>query len=306
MERLGLGYATLKDSNPGIIYVQQSGLGQQGRYGPMKSYGPVAQAFSGLSEMSGLPAPWPPAGIGYSYLDWFGAYNMALAVLAALHRQQVTGKGCWIDSSQVEAGIYLTGTAVLDWSVNGRPWSRYGNASPYKPAAPHGVFPAAGEDRWVAIGCFSEEHWAALRGVLDPAGDQLAAPDFGTLAGRLAHHDELSRLIAVITRHWDDWELMHALQRAGVPAGVCQTAADRCERDPQLRHLGWLADLPQSELGTWPCKQFPATLSATPARIGGPLRRHGPSYGEDNDYVYGELLGFTAAERAGLAADGVL
>ena len=87
MERMGLGYDVLKQLNPDIVYVQQSGMGQIGTYGRMRSFGPTAQAFSGLSEMSGLPDPMAPAGIGYSYLDWFGAYQMATAIMAALFRQ---------------------------------------------------------------------------------------------------------------------------------------------------------------------------------------------------------------------------
>ena len=85
--------------------------------------------------MSGLPEPYPPAGIGFSYLDWFGAYQLATAMMAGLYRQRMTGEGCWIDSSQVESGIYLTGPTVLDYTANGRRWSRSGNRSPHRPAA---------------------------------------------------------------------------------------------------------------------------------------------------------------------------
>ena len=86
MDRMGLGYDRLRELNPGIIYLQQSGFGQHGVYGRARAFGPTAQAFSGISDMSGLPEPRPPAGIGYSYLDWFGAYNMATAALAALYQ----------------------------------------------------------------------------------------------------------------------------------------------------------------------------------------------------------------------------
>src|ERR1700753_4505270 len=113
----------------------------------------------GVSEMPGRPERFPPAGIGYSYLDWFGAYNMAVAMLAALYRRNVTGQGCHIDASQGETGLYLTGTSILDYTVNGRRWSRYGNRSPYKPAAPHGAYLAAGEDRWIATGAFTPAPW---------------------------------------------------------------------------------------------------------------------------------------------------
>jgi crotonobetainyl-CoA:carnitine CoA-transferase CaiB-like acyl-CoA transferase len=305
MDRMGLGYEELKKINPSIIYVQQSGTGQHGTYGPLRSYGPVAQGFSGLSEMSGLPEPFPPAGIGYSYLDWFGAYNMATAMLAALYRQERTGQGCWIDSSQVEAGIYLNGTAILDHSVNGRPWSRYGNRSPYKPAAPHGAYRTAGTDRWIAIGCFTEAEWTHLLQVLaQPAWG--AEPRFATQAARLARQDELDELISRETEKRDGFALMHELQRAGVPAGVCQNAQDRVDHDPQLAALGWMAELRQSEIGVWPCREFPVDFSETPAYMGGIVDRHGPNYAEDNDYVYGEVLGYSPAQISELADNDVI
>jgi crotonobetainyl-CoA:carnitine CoA-transferase CaiB-like acyl-CoA transferase len=95
---------------------------------------------------------------------------------------------------------------------------------------------------------------------------------------------------------------MTRLQAAGVPAGLCQTAEDRYERDPQLRHLEWLVELPQSELGTWPVKGFPARLDGSPAYAGGLLGRSGPSYGEDTERVLSSVLGMTAEQVAGLRA----
>ena len=305
MDRLGLGYPVLKELNPKLIYVQQSGLGQIGTYGRMRSFGPVAAGFAGLSEMSGFPEPWPPAGIGYSYLDWFGAYNMATAILAGLYRQHVTGEGCWIDSSQVESGTYLTGTAILDHSANGRRWRRYGNRSPYKPAAPHGAYRTAGDDRWIAIACFTEQQWL---GLVTALGDPEWARDkrFSSLGDRLGHQDELDRLVETETSRLDGLDLTDRLQAAGVSAGVCQTAQDRYEMDPQLKHLNWLVELQQTEIGKWPVKEFPVSLSRTPAYAGGIVDRHGPSYGEDNDHVYGELLGLGPNEIRDLKSGGVI
>jgi crotonobetainyl-CoA:carnitine CoA-transferase CaiB-like acyl-CoA transferase len=255
--------------------------------------------------MSGLPEPYPPAGIGYSYLDWYGAYNMAVGMLAALHRRRLTGEGCWIDSSQAEAGMYLTGTAVLDHSANGRTWHRYGNRSPYRLAAPHGVFPVAGEDRWLALSCFDDDQWAALVSVL--ARPEWATDErFATLAARAEHADALEALVGEATAEHDAFALMAALQAAGVPAGVCQTAEDRCDTDPQLAHLGWTVELDQRDIGRWPVKEVPVALSRTPTYVGGPLDRSGPSYAQDNDYVWGEILGLSADERARLQADGVI
>jgi crotonobetainyl-CoA:carnitine CoA-transferase CaiB-like acyl-CoA transferase len=295
MDRMGFGYARLKEINPRIVYAQQSGMGQIGTYGGMRSYGPVAQAFSGLSEMSGFPEPYPPAGIGYSFLDWSGAYNMAVAIMAGLYRQRVTGKGCWIDSSQVESGTYLTGTAILDYEANGRRWYRYGNRSPYRSAAPHGAYRTKGDDRWIAIACFTEEEWKALVEVLGRPGWAKEAR-FRDLDQRTQHQDELDALVNAITADREGYQLTDQLQRAGVPAGVCQTAADRYDVDPQLKHLQWMVELKQSEIGTWPVKEFPVKFSETPPYMGGTIERHGPNYGEDNEYVYGELLGMSSEQ----------
>jgi crotonobetainyl-CoA:carnitine CoA-transferase CaiB-like acyl-CoA transferase len=305
MERMGFGYDRLKEINPKIVYVQQSGMGQIGSYGAFRSYGPTAAALSGLSDMSGLPEPYPPAGIGYSYLDWFGAYNMALGMMAGLYRANVTGQGCYIDASQVETGMYLNGSAVLDYTVNGRRWARYGNRSPYKLAAPHGAYRTKGEDRWIAIACFTDEQWHRLASVLRPE-DLPADVRFLTLSERLARHEDLDEILADTVKDWDPFELMTRLQDSGVPAGVCQTAEDRYEWDPQLKHLEWLVELNQTEMGTWPVKEIPVKYSHTPPYIGGRLDRSGPNYGEDNEYVLSSLLGLSACEIELLREDRVI
>jgi crotonobetainyl-CoA:carnitine CoA-transferase CaiB-like acyl-CoA transferase len=305
MKRMGLGYDRLRELNPDIIYVQQSGFGEAGTYANGRAYGPTAQAITGISDMSGLPSPYPPAGIGYSYLDWFGAYNMALAMLAALYRRDVTGEGCHVDASQSEAGLYIAGNAILDYSVNGRSWARYGNRSPYVPAAPHGAFPTQGNDRWIAIAVFDDTHWTSLASVL---GDPLLADDdrFATKAACVQNEDVLEALIGELTKDWDGFELMSELQALGVTAGVCQTAEDRCETDPQLRHLNWLVERDQTSIGGWPVRELPTKFSGTPADMGGILGRSGPDYGEDTDYVLRSILGLTADEVTELREQGAV
>jgi crotonobetainyl-CoA:carnitine CoA-transferase CaiB-like acyl-CoA transferase len=248
--------------------------------------------------MSGLPEPYPPAGIGYSYLDWFGAYNVANAVLAALHRRATTGVGAHIDASQVEVGIFLSGTAVLDRSANGRTWRRYGNRSPYKLAAPHGIYRTQGDDRWIAISCFTDAQWTALTSVL--ALDERDLAGLETLDRRLRSQDELDELVSRFTEKLDGFELMYKLQKAGVAAGVCQSAQDRTEADPQLAYDEWRVELPQKTIGVWPVKEVPAVLSETPGDIGGHLGRSGPDYGEHTEEVLSRVLGMSSEEIARL------
>jgi crotonobetainyl-CoA:carnitine CoA-transferase CaiB-like acyl-CoA transferase len=305
MDRLGLGYGALTAIRPDIIYVQQSGMGGYGKYGRMRTVGPIAQAFTGASEMSGLAQPAMPAGWGYSYLDWMGAFGFAQAILASLYYRSRTGKGQWIDASQCESGLMIGGTAVLDWSANGRAWQRYGNRSPYKPAAPHGAYRCAGEDRWIAIACFDDSQWAALaQSAHQP--EWRANPRFSTLEARLANQDALDALLSSWTVTQDAFECMHRLQAAGVPAGVCQSAGDRCDSDPQLASLEWLTELAGTRIGTWPYPEFPVKLAATPSHIGGTTNRAAPNYGEDNEYVLGELLGMAGSEIKRLAAEGII
>lgn len=305
LDRLGLGYDVLKSIRPDIIYVQQSGMGSAGTYGRFRTVGPVAASFAGITEMSGLPEPAMPAGWGYSYLDWAGAYGFALATLGALYHRERTGQGQWIDSSQCEAGIFQTAIPVLDWSANGRPWQRIGNRSPYKPAAPHGAYRCKGEDRWLAIACFDEAEWHGFTeaaGLQDLRGD----PRFATLAGRLAHQGELDAAVGRWSAGVDAVEAMHLLQRAGVAVGVCQTAGDRCDSDPQLAALEWLTEVNGLKIGRWPVIEYPVKLSRSPAYAGGPIDRGAPCYGEDNVHILQELLGYSPSEIDDLVQQGIL
>jgi crotonobetainyl-CoA:carnitine CoA-transferase CaiB-like acyl-CoA transferase len=305
LERWGLGYEEQKKVRPDVIYVKQSGMGAFGTYGRFRAVGPIAAALSGMSEMSGLPSPAPPAGWGYSYLDWFGAYSMALSILAALYHRDRTGEGQWIDASQTEAGIMLTQVPVLDWSANGRPWERSGNRAAYQEIAPQGIYRCAGEDRWIAITCETEPQWQALAAAAGH-GEWLADPRFATAAGRMADHDDLDAALSSWTRGFEPYELMRKLQAAGVPAGVCQTAGDRCDNDPQLRHLGWLTELTGTRIGRWPLAEVPVRMSRTPPYLGGRPDRAAPLYGEDNRAILTGLLGMSEDEVSELTEQGVL
>lgn len=305
LERWGLGYDVQRSIRPDIIYVKQSGMGAFGEYGRFRAVGPVAGALSGLSEMSGLPEPAPPAGWGYSFLDWFGANSMALAVLAAIYHRQQTGEGQWIDASQTEAGIGLTALAVVDWSVTGATWQRYGNRSPFTGAAPEGIYRCSGEDRWVAITCVADDEFTALSRVANRP-EWLVDDRFSSQAARLANHDALDKEVTRWSANEDATEIMERLQIAGVAAGVCQTAADRVDTDPQLRHLNWLTELPASGIGTWPLAETPVRMSRTPPHLGGLPRRGAPLYGEDNADILTRLLGMPEDEIRLLTEEGVL
>jgi crotonobetainyl-CoA:carnitine CoA-transferase CaiB-like acyl-CoA transferase len=305
LDRLGLGYDVLQSIRPDIIYIQQSGFGSAGRYGRFRTVGPIAASFAGTTDMSGLPEPAMPAGWGYSYLDWAGAYGFALATLGALLHRERTGEGQWIDSSQCEAGIFQTAVPILDWSANGRSWTRIGNRSPYKRAAPHGAYRCRGDDRWLAIACFTEADWPAFTEATGLQGLR-ADPRFASLADRLRHQDALDEAVTAWTLTVEAYDGMELLQKAGVAAGVCQTAGDRCDSDKQLAALHWMTEITGTKIGRWPVPEFPVRLSRTPSHAGGPIDRGAPCYGEDNTLVLRELLGYSTAEIVALGEEGVI
>jgi crotonobetainyl-CoA:carnitine CoA-transferase CaiB-like acyl-CoA transferase len=305
MARWGLGYERMRDLNPSIIYAAQSGLGAHGTYGRFRTLGPLAAAFAGTTEMSGLPDPAPPAGWGYSYLDWFGAYSFGLSMLCAILHRERTGEGQYIDASQVEVGIFQTALQVLEWSADETIWTRTGNRSRYAVATPEGIYPCLGSDRWIAITCATDDEWRCLA-ALAQRPDWLTDPRFATAGQRRAHADELDREIDQWTCTLEPYAAMEMLQQAGIAAGVAQTAEDRCDHDPQLTALQWLTEVPGTKIGTWPVAELPVRLTETPAHIGGRWDRGAPCYGEHNYEVYSELLGLSPGEVDELAGEGVI
>jgi len=165
MERLGFGYEALRAMKPDIVYVSNCGFGADGPYASFRSWGPIAQAVSGLTFQSGLP-DLPPAGWGYSFMDHTGAYYMAMATLMALYHRRRTGEGQWVDLACIEAAGTLHGAASLDFTVNRRPARRDGmphsNRCQSPAMAPHGIWACDGDDQWVAIAVRNDGDWERL------------------------------------------------------------------------------------------------------------------------------------------------
>jgi crotonobetainyl-CoA:carnitine CoA-transferase CaiB-like acyl-CoA transferase len=298
----------MREIRPDLIYVSMCGFGHEGPDTSHVTMGPTAQALTGLTFMVGLPDR-PPAGWSFSYLDHVGGYLGAIAVLAgAIHRGR-TGEGQHIDVSQLEPATALSGALLLDAMLNNRPSRRAGfptgNRRAHPPSAPSGAYRAQGDDKWVVVSCRTEEHWDAL---VDAMGRPPWAhdPRFATLAGRVQHADDLDAHIGAWTSEHDRYEVMDLLQRAGVPAGAVQDAADRLERDPQLAARGHYTMLGNAEVEPLPLEGVPFRMSATPPHTGGALRRGPPCLGEDNESVLGDVLGMSAADVAALAAEGAL
>jgi len=303
MERLGFGYEALRAMKPDIVYVSNCGFGADGPYASFRSWGPIAQAVSGLTFQSGLP-DLPPAGWGYSFMDHTGAYYMAMATLMALYHRRRTGEGQWVDLACIEAAGTLHGAASLDFTVNRRPARRDGmphsNRCQSPAMAPHGIWACDGDDQWVAIAVRNDGDWERLAEAL---GEPWAADErWVRLAGRLAHEGELERLIGEWTVCRDKHEVAEMLVAAGVPAAPVLRPSERIDHDPRTSDWGMWVIVPHSEVGDTRVEGLPVRLSETDWAIG----RAAPCLGEDNHYVLGEVLGHSAAEISQLEADGVI
>ncbi len=299
MKNWGLGYERLCHLKPDIILLSMSAMGHTGPWRDYSGFAPTVQAASGLTYLTGFPGR-APSGPGFSYADHLAGLFGVLAVLEALEGRRLTGRGQHIDLSELEATVSLLDTAVLDYTVNGREALPSGNRSLHPPAAPHGVYPCRGEDRWCAVAVFTEEEWQALcrvMGGLDWAG----RGEFATMEGRLRNDDELDYLISRWTKKHTAEKVMALLQEAGIAAGVVQDASDLA-RDPQLKAREFFVTLDHLEMGPTIADGTPMKLTRTPAIF----RRAAPLPGQDNDYVFGRLLGVDKEEREQLRREGVI
>jgi benzylsuccinate CoA-transferase BbsF subunit len=289
MANWGLDYNNLKKIKPDIIMLSLSTMGNSGPWRDYVGFGSTIQAFSGITHLTSFPGK-PPLGLGTAYADHVAGLFGCLALLGALEYRQKTGEGQYIDLSQVEAMASLLGEAIVDYQLKGE-MAAVGNNS--TEAAPHGVYPCKGDDRWCAIAVFTDEEWQGFKRAL---GNPPWAEDkkFNTFSGRLKNKARLDSLIEDWTKERTAEEVMALLQGEGVAAGVVQNAADLAQ-DPQLKERGFFIELDKTV-----SEATPIRLSHTPAKY----RRVAPTLGQDNDYVYGELLGIS--ELANLKKQGII
>ncbi len=303
LARLGFSYEELKKLRPDIIYVSNCGFGHVGPYAHYKTWGPIVQAVSGLTFSSGLPDQ-PSAGWGYSYMDHTGAYYMAIAIMAAIHHRNRTGEGQWVDIGCTEAGAALNGPSMLDFTVNGRPLRREGmpnsNRNQFPHMAPHGIYPCEGDDEWIGISVRDNAEWANF-GVVTTA-PFASDPRFATLEGRLAHENELDGLMGQWTATQEKHQLATTLKSAGIPAEPVRKPEERIDQDPNTEGFGLWPTVHHTEMGDVRVDGMPVHLSRTDWS----MERGAACLGEHNDFVLGELLGYSPEERDAMRTEGVL
>ena len=299
MSNWGLSYERLKEVRPDLIMVSMSGMGQTGPWKDFVALGPTIQALSGLTRLTSFNED-SPMGLGYSYADTVAGLYAVLAVLAALEYREGKGIGQYIDLSEYEAVCTVMGPTFLDILANHKDILPRGNQSHHVPAAPYGCYRCLGTDRWCVIAVFNEVEWQALCEVMGNP-DWSQEERFSTLSKRKKHAEELDELLGRWTGKHRAEELVYLLQEAGVPAGVVQSAEDLAG-DPQLKARDHFVELEHPVLSN--------TISeASPIKFTDSTKadwKAAPLLGEDNRYVYIELLGLKEGELSSCIERGVV
>jgi crotonobetainyl-CoA:carnitine CoA-transferase CaiB-like acyl-CoA transferase len=237
IERLGLGYEVVAAIKPDIVMVASSGTGHSGPHKDYVAYGSLLQHYTGWNSISGYPDREPIKG-GLWADPWVGM-ELAMVTVAALHYRALTGTGQYVDVSMAEALSASIPEAILDFQMNGRIPEPQGNRDSFY--APHGVYPCAGTDCWIAIAVTSDAEWQALCRALERP-DLAADARLAAAVGRRQHQDELDAAISGWTQQRQDEAAMQHLQAAGVPAGPSLDIA-RVYDNPQLRDGGYLTPI---------------------------------------------------------------
>jgi crotonobetainyl-CoA:carnitine CoA-transferase CaiB-like acyl-CoA transferase len=297
MRAWGFDYESLRKVKPDIIMISSCLMGQTGPLARFAGFGNLAAALIGFYNLVGWPDR-PPSGPFSAYTDYIAPRFGLIAVMAALIHRKLTGEGQYIDQAQAESSLQFLSLPLLDCEANGRVSKPVANYDPN--FAPHGVYPAMGDDQWVAIACRNDREWQALARAMDRS--ELASDArFADLGGRQSASAELDALVGEWTARRPPRETEHLLQELGVPAHGLQNAAE-IYTDPQVHHRGQYVEVPHPVSGTMWVENSRYKLSRTPAKVEHP----GPTVGQHTQYVLEKLLGYDEERISQLVVDGAL
>lgn len=315
LEKLGVTYEAFSPINPRLVWVSLPAYGMSGPYKYHKGYGANVEAIVGHTWLRGYTDSDPTTTYPVYHADAAAASSAAFATLAALWWRRRSGRGQHIDLSQAENMVHHLSQAVMDYSINGRSQRTLGNGHPWM--TPHDIFPCrdphptasdtgsavngsgspSESDRWIAIAVANDAEFTSLCGVMGRS-DLVEDERFATIMGRRANQAALQEEIAHWTRQRTPIEAMTALQRGGVRAGALHTAREVLD-DPQLAARDFFETVVSPGVGTYPFPGAAARMRGTPLRI----RRPAPKLGEDNAYLYREVLGVSDEEYDELVAE---
>ena len=293
MERLGLGYETLREQNQGLIYCQITGFGRTGPYAERAGFDLIGQGMSGLMSVTGEGAGRPPIKAGVPVGDIGAGMLSAMGILAAYIHRLKTGEGQLVDTSLLEASIINTAWVSAIFLATGVSPSAIGSAHPM--AAPYQAIQTA--NGWINIGAANQANWLRLVEVLDMA--ELAEDTrFINNAERMEHIPELIDILTTRfkQRSTNDW--LTRLEAVGVPAGPVLSIGDML-KDPQVLARDMVVEVEHSRLGPVKALGSPVKFSHTPTKI----QRGAPLLGQHTREILKEF-GYSNSEIEALAASG--
>lgn len=296
MEKLGLGYDVLKETNPGIIYGAVSGFGHTGPFSKRAGYDIVGQAMGGMMSTTGWPNG-PATRTGTPLGDVLGGLNLTVGVLAALVNRQKTGLGEKVDVALVDSVASAMENITMIYQSTGRIPQRIGNR--YESTYPYDVFPAKDGDVVIAAG--NNKLFTILCDVMKMP-ELTKDPRFLESKDRVANHEVLREIICPWTEQYTIDEIDSMLNGAGCPACAVNTI-DRLVKDPQIAGAREMfPEIDQPGIGKLQITACPQKLTRTKSYP----RKAAPLLGEDNAVVFGELLGLDEAKLAELKDKGVI
>jgi benzylsuccinate CoA-transferase BbsF subunit len=296
MRSWGYDYEHLREINPSLIMLSSTLMGQTGPLGNLAGYGNLAAAISGFTNITG----WPdrrPAGPYGAYSDYVSPRFGLAVFLAALDHRRRTGHGQSIDLSQAEASIHFLAPAIVKHAVDGEVLERRGNAD--VDMAPHGVYPCAGSEAWVALACVTDDDWGSLCSLMGRA-DLAADSRLTAAAGRIVRAVEVDSAVTEWTQLLTAEEVTRRCVEVGVAAHAAYGSAE-CAADLQLRHREHLVQVEHEMFGTVTVEAPRVRMSRTPGRAGAV-----PVLGQNTWTILSQILRYDDQRIADLYASEAL
>ncbi len=292
--RLGIDYERLRQINPGIVYGSISGFGQDGPYHTRPGFDQIAQGMGGLMSITGAPGGGPMR-VGIPVADLTAGLFCAMGILTALLERDVSGEGQWVQTSLLQAQIFMLDFQAARWLMEQDVAGQAGNNHPT--SIPTGVFKTS--DGFVNIATTGGKIWERCAQTIG-APELIADPDYATGPARLKNRDALNAAISERTARRGTAHWVKAFNDAGVPCGPIYTI-DQVFDDAQVKHLGIAQNVPADDGRRIKLVGQPFSLSRTPSR----MAARPPEFGEQTDEVLAEF-GFSASEIAKLKQGGVV
>jgi len=279
MDRLGLGYESLRETNPGLIYCQLTGFGTTGPYADRAGFDLIAQGMSGIMSLTGEGPGRPPVKVGVPLTDMTAGILGAMGILAAYTHRLKTGQGQRVETSLLEAGILHTAWQSAIFFATGRSPGPLGSAHPL--SAPYQAIQTS--DGWINIGAANQANWLRLIEIIGmpKLGDD---ERFRDNAARMNNLPALIELLTARFRERSTSVWLALLEEAGVPAGPVLTI-EQMAADPQVHAREMVVEVQHKKVGKTRALGTPVKFSATPTRVG----RAAPLLGEHTREILAEF-----------------